>query len=248
MEILKRIWHDVRRGENIDLYLIVAVVFILGIVNIIGSVPSSWITSATLAALGVIAISALRSDHQMEGLSEKLSKQTGTVFSEEFPPTLKNDINQATELWLVGVSLSRTIKTYYSDIESKLQKGQSIRVLLVNPDGAAVGIAETRVYGRTNIERTKSEIQSVLMDLCDLRKIAPDKLEIRTIENSLTYGAVAVNPNSASGVLYLEHYPYKTVGGSKPKFILTAKDDAWYGFFKDELQILWNNGCVWKCE
>ena len=61
MKALQRIWADVRRGENIDLYLTVIVVFGLGILNIVGSASSVWTTSAILAALGILAISALRS-------------------------------------------------------------------------------------------------------------------------------------------------------------------------------------------
>lgn len=248
MRVLSRILHDIKRGENIDLYVTVAVALGLAALNLMGIAPETWIAPITLAILGLLAISTLGSRYRFEESLQKFTQSIDTFFLEEFPTSFKNDFEVASELWLVGVTLSRTVKTYYSDLERKLSKGDTVKVLLVSPEGAAAEMAETRVYGRSDVERTRREIRGILQDLCDLRQIAPDKLQIRTIQNPLGYGAVAVNPMLASGVLYLEHYPFKTIGGSLPKFILRAKDGRWYDFFRDEIGSLWDNGIEWKCD
>lgn len=246
MRLLQRIWDDVKKGENIDLYVTVVVALGLVLLNLVGFAPQNWIAPITLAVLGLLAISALGSRHRLEELSHRLT-QSSDIFLDEFPPGLKNDFEAGAEVWLVGVTLARTIKTYYTAIERKIRKGHTIRVLLVHPEGPAVEMAETRVYGRMDLNRTRGEIRNTLQDLCDLRAVAPDKLHIRTIENPLEYGAIAINPNSPSGILYIEHYPYKVPGGSRPKFVLQAKDGKWFEFFREEIRLLWENGIDWQC-
>lgn len=248
MKILQSVWNDVRRGENIETYLVILLVFAIGLANLVGwSIPSNWIASITLAALGILAIAAPKSERRMEGLAQKLAESTNTLFLEEFPAIINNDFAEATEVWMIGVTLTRTVRTYYSTIEKKLQKGQTIRVLLVHPEGAAVEMAETRVYGRSNVERIKAEIRGILGDLCDLCSTTSGKLEIRTVRNPLTFGAMVMNPDSESGILYLEHYPFKIEGGSKPKLVLRWQDGRWYKFYRDELRTLWDNSQDWDC-
>ncbi len=247
MKALRRIWNDIRRGENIDLYLTVTLAFAVGILGLLGTAPQAWVASITLAGLGVLAVAALRSEHRFEELSQRLEHMGETVFLDEFPATLKDDLLRADEAWLVGVSLTRTIKTYYPDIESKLRAGQRVRVLLVHPEGPAAEMADGRVYGRSNLERMRAEIRATLGDLSELRQFAAEKkMEIRVIQTPLTYGAIATNPDNPTGKLYLEHYSFKMPAGAKPKFVLQAGRDAWYTFFRDELHALWEHGEEWS--
>lgn len=247
MRLLQRIWDDVKKGENVDLYVTVVVALGLVLLNLVGLAPQNWIAPITLAVLGLLAISTLGSRYRLEELSRRLTQSSDTLFLDEFPARLKDDFEAGTEIWLVGVTLSRTIKTYYTAIERKLRKGHTIKVLLVHPEGPAVEMAETRIYGRMDLKRTCGDIRNTLQDLCDLRTIAPDHLQIRTIQNPLSYGVIAINPDSPLGVLYLEHYPYKVPGGSRPKIILQAKDGRWYEFFREEIHLLWENGMDWRC-
>ena len=45
------------------------------------------------------------------------------MFLEEFPEDLKSNLESASELWLVGVSLHRTINFNYATLERKLRQG-----------------------------------------------------------------------------------------------------------------------------
>jgi|YNPBryantNP2012_1023418.scaffolds.fasta_scaffold19505_1 hypothetical protein len=246
MRLLKRIWDDIKKGENIDLYVTVVVAFGLVLLDLIGFAPQNWLSSIILAVLGLIAISTLGNRYRLEELSHKLT-QSNELFLDEFPARLKDDFEAGTEVWLVGVTLARTVKTYYVAMERKIRKGHIIKVLLVHPEGPPIEMAETRIYGRMDVQRTIGDIRNTLQDLCDLRAIAPDRLQIRTIKNPLAYGAIAINPDSPLGVLYLEHYPYKVPGGSRPKLVLRATDGQWYEFFREEIRILWENGIDWQC-
>jgi hypothetical protein len=248
MGILKHIREDIRRGENIDLFVTVIVATGLVVLNLIGVAPQTWIAPLNLAILGLLAIAMLGNRYKVEEVLKNLNQESSSLFQEKFSSELESNFEKSKELWLVGITLGRTIKTYYSLLERKLARGDHVRVLLVDPNGVGCEMAEMRVYGRPNVERNRAEIRGNLGDFCDLAKVTPDKLEIRTINYPLGFGGFAIDPDTASGILYLEHYPFKTAGGSMPKFVLRARDGRWYDFFKEEMRTLWENGEVWDCE
>lgn len=246
MQFFKRLWQDIVRGENIDLYIAVIIALGLAVLNLLGIAPPSTLAPITLAVLGLLAISTLGSRHQVEKLLEKLSQTADSFFLEEHPQGYKEDVLASAELWFIGVSLDRTIRNNHSVLERKLQKGDSIKVLLVHPEGAASEIAASRMQFKTEADAVRQLIHSSLNYLSQLKQVAPSKLEIRTIQDPLTFGGVVINPNSASGVLYLAHHPHKNTGRSHPKFVLRARDGYWYDFFKLEIQTLWEAGVEWK--
>jgi hypothetical protein len=248
MNFFQRIWTDIRKGDNIDLYLTVLIALVLVILNIFGVALQGWLSSMTLAVLGLLAISMLGNRHRVEEVLKKLSQTPDSVFLDEFPSSLRNDIESSTSLLLAGVTLGRTTKTYYSLFERKLQRGENIRILLVNPDGGAIEMADSRAYWSIDTERLRVEIRGRLADLCHLKKIAPERIEIRTIQYPLSYGATLVNPDSSPSILYIEHYPYKVERESIPKYILRSQDGYWYNFFKAEILKLWETATEWECK
>lgn len=249
MKTFRRIWNEIRRGENIDVYLTIILAASLSIITITGiySPTIEQIVALLLGLLALFAISNLRNLHATEQLSEQLSNAATATFLKEFPSTLQDDFTSASELWLVGVSLARTIRENYSKIERKLQKGHTIRILLVHPDGPASEIAASRPYPKAEAEQTRRQIRESVSYLCKLKSVNPGKLEIRTIQNPLTHGIMATNPDTTAGILYIEEYPYQTTGSILPRFILRAKDAYWYDFYKSELYNLWNSGSDWNC-
>lgn len=245
-----KIWEDIRHGENIDQYATILFAFGLGILGLLGITPSGLIASLTLAILGLLAVSNLVNRYRVEELSQKLSQTSKGFFLEEFPADFKDNFQSAKEIWLIGVTLSRLLKNNYGRIEEKIRKGHIVKVLLVHPEGAPLEMAANRYYAEIsrNAETKGADINQSLRLLCGLRKIAPQKIEIRTIQSPLTFGAVCVNPDSASGVLYIEHFPYRTVADAQPKFVLRASDGSWYELFNKETHALWNSGKIWECE
>jgi len=248
MRVMRRIWGDIRSGENIDLYITVIVAIGLAILNIVGVAPQTYLAPITLAVLGLLAFTSLGNRYRIEELLQKQVRSTDTFYVEEYPSSYKNDFETAEELWLFGVSLRRTVQANYPKIEQKLRQGHIIKVLLVHPEGAGLEIAVSRNYARREVEPKSNEIRFNLQLLCDLRKSFPDKIEVRTIQYPLAYGVTAVNPDTASGTLYLEHYCFRTASDSLPRFMLRARDGRWYDFFKSEMRALWNAGIEWPCD
>lgn len=246
MHRLNRIWQDIRRGDNIDLYIAVIIAISLAVLNILGITPLSSLPPITLAVLGLLAISTLGNRHQVEKLMEQMNQPSGSLFLEDHPDSYKNDFLNSSEILLIGVTLDRLIRNKYSVIESKLRKGDRIRFLLVHPEGAACEIAVKRMYIKTKVDNVRELIRNSISSLNQLKRIAPNNLEIRTIQDPLTFGGVMMNTTSAKGILYIAHHPQRNVGRSQPKFVLHAKDGHWYEFFKLEVEAMWDAGTEWK--
>jgi hypothetical protein len=222
---------------------------ILAALNIAGVAPQTWIAPLNLAVLALLAIATLGNRHRLEGIAKQMVQSPESALLQNFPDDTYSNVVQSKELWLVGVTLSSTLEALYPLFESKLRKGDSIRVLVVNPDGAACAMTAMRNYARTDVERLRAEIRTTLKDLCALQEAALDRLEIRTIEYPLTFGVYAVDPEEVSGVLYLKHYPFKMpLGRARPGLVLRPRDEHWYDHFRSEIRLLWENAVPWQCQ
>lgn len=247
MQTLSRFWNDIRNFENLDLYLTVVVAVGLSLLNLLGTASDEFIQPLTLAVLGLLALTSLVNRHRIDDLHQALTGSPTDLFLEEFPEDLKSNLESASELWLVGVSLHRTINFNYAILERKLREGHKLRVLVVHPEGPGVEMAVSRNYARREVAVTSGRIRDNLQLLCDLRAIAPERMAIRTIQNPLSYGVVATNPDSATGSLYIEHYTFGVSPISMPRYVIRAQEGKWYDFFKQEVASMWEYGVDWEC-
>ena len=247
MKILQKIWDDIRQGENIDLYIVVLLSIVLTVIDLSGAASTqNWIEPVTVTILGLLAISMLGNRRRVDDLRESLSDKAGIKFLEKFPDTFQHDMVQATEVWMVGVTFSRTVKTYYTLLESKLKQGHHIRMLLVDPNSSAVESAARRIYVPTTTEQKTQQIKDSLTTLCTLPRENEGTLEIKVIDSPLTIGIRAFDPESANGRIYIEHFSYKQ-DDSKPYFVLNAHDGTWYRNYLGELYRLWEDAKEWDC-
>jgi hypothetical protein len=148
-------------------------------------------------------------------------------------------------MWIFGVHVNSILRHHRTAVEDKLRNGKTVRVLLVNPFSAACEMAAARNTGIPSTERERANIIANLNDLCELRKTAPDKLQIRVIDDPLMYGGCMLNPESFDGVIYIQRYSYQT--GTRPKLTYHPQS-KWFGFIKTELVHLWERGKEWQCD
>lgn len=247
MQMVRRFWHDLSNFENLDLYVTIVLAIGLSLLNLLGTAPDTYIQPLTLAVLGLLALTSLVNRHRIDDLHQAMIGSPIDLFVEEFPESMKSDLASALDLWLVGVSLHRTINFNYATLERKLQQGHRLRIMVVHPDGPGVEMAASRNYRRKEATVTSSRIRDNLQLLCDLQALAPDRVELRTIQNPLSYGVVAANPDTATGVLYIEHYTFGTSPVSMPRYVIRAQDGRWYDFFKQEILAMWDYGVTWQC-
>lgn len=248
MKILEVIWSDVRKGENIDLYATIVVAFGIVVLTLLEIAPPDLTGPLTLAVLGLLAISSIVNRHRIQALSG--SQTSELPFLEEFPPYLAQDIEGAAELFLIGVTLTQTLRTRSWKIEKLLQRGCAVNVLLVDPNGPYIDIVEYRyqeLHPGSLTHNLLKDVHQTLSVCCGLKSISPDKFNVRVIPYPLGHCAIAVNPNTSSGTIYIAHYSFGTSYLHIPKYILKPKDGKWYEYHKEEIQALWKAGTEWDC-
>ncbi len=121
MKVIRSIWNDVKKGENLDLYITVVIAFSIGILSLLGRANQALSMSIMLAALGILTASSLRDKHSNEeslSLLEKvdadLNKLSSTV-SERLqttrPPEAKllEKLAKSSENILAKVNVSHSI-------------------------------------------------------------------------------------------------------------------------------------------
>lgn len=249
VRFLKRVWEDIRQGESIDVYVSVVLAIVLAILSVIDIVPADWIASVTLAVLALLAVAILGNRYKLEGIRNHLSRGMGDVLLREFPADVQSRLEKASEVWLVGGTLNRTSKRYYATIETKLKRGETVRVLIGDPrEGTHSRSLQIAQYSCTkSAEEAKKEMGLTLGRLCRLQELAPDNLEIRVSSHYIRQGVFAFDPDKPNGCLYIEYYPFKQPQESLPKLVLHPEDGDWYVFFREQLRAVWDSGEPWQC-
>lgn len=163
------------------------------------------------------------------------------VFLQEFPrDSYRHHLVNATNVWLVGVSLRSVLRAHHGRLEQRLNHpDRKLRVLVARPHVSVIKTAVLRTSrdADAGVRRKCAEIEETLKEMRKLRGRAPGQVEIRTTDYPLAYGLHAMDPGEASGVLYLKLYPYRMDEEQKPKLVLRARNDR--GPFEQELQVLW---------
>jgi hypothetical protein len=206
MELLKRIISDIRKGENIDLYFFVVAALVLAILNGLGLASKNLVESVTLALLGLLASYCLGIRDKLNGINEKLSG-TRSLLYDEFPPNLKNAIiTDSKEVFIVGITLNRTMATFYSQLERKLKDGRQIKVLLVDPNGDATNLIPRRIYRPISDQRVREKILDSISLISNLKLLAPKQIEVRVIDYPISFGCFASDIESGNGLVCIEYY------------------------------------------
>lgn len=249
---LRRLGTDLRHGRNLELYATVSVALAIAVLGVLNVVSTTAITAATLAVLALLAYSALLTRHQVDEVHEALdrlaSSTTGEVPADRFlspdHPALGGQVATATDIGLMGVTLTRTVRDLLSTLEQRLRAGATVRVMLIDVESNAGAEATARSKTAQNADFYRNRLAPTI-DL--LRVVAqsaprPDALRLRLLPFVPTFGLCLIDPTQPHGRMYVEMYQHRT-HRENPSFTLTARRDArWYGLFAEQFETLWDAG------
>lgn len=242
MKRIESMLRDIQRGENVELYVTLIAAIVLSVLTVIGVTPAEWIAPLTLVVLAALAYSMLGNRYQIERAYEQITETTEGVLLQKWPgEELKRDVEKATNLLIIGISLQRTIRANYALLERKLKAGGMVRILLVEPDGAAIKMATDRVYSGPSLARTQADTQASLNILINLGTETSGGLEMRLLDYLLPFGGFVKDSNTARGVLYLKHFTFKMPSEDIPRIIMHPQDGYWYDFYSQQAEVFWSN-------
>jgi hypothetical protein len=249
---VRRIRADLGRGHNSDLYIAVTVAIVVAVLGIVGVVDERILAASTLAVLAVMATSALSSRHQLEDVATALAQlaasQVGNTPADRFlsatPPGRDLPVGTATEIGLVGVTLTRTIRDMLPVLDRRLRAGAKIRVLLIDVDSDANIEAVSRSKKADASDFYRNRVSSSIDLLRVLAEAArdDDDLQLRLLPFVPTFGMCLTDSSDAHGRIQVEMYQHRTLEGN-PSFDLRAgRDQRWYALFTEQFETMWASG------
>jgi hypothetical protein len=245
---------DLKQGRNLDLYVIVAVAVAMAILSVLNIVDAGVIGAATLAVLAVMASSALTSRHQVDGVKSALDRlvagEAGNVPAERFLsprlPALDGEAATATDIGLVGVALTRTVRDLLPVLDQRLRAGASIRVILIDVESAA----QTEAVARSKKAGSPDFYLHRLLATIDLLRVLASSarnesaLELRVLPFVPTFGMCLIDSTQSHGRIHVEVYQHRTLEAN-PSFSLRAdRDGRWYNLFASQFDTLWESARV----
>lgn len=238
----RNMWADFRNGENIEVYIAAVAAFAAGIVSFF--IEWSGITAILLVSVSVLLILGIKNWHAVQD-----SPLAGSIPAALGRPVelFKADMSGHRDVMLIGVSLVRTVRTHFRDLDHALKAGRKIECLLVNPDDAvSVNLTGRREIITGDPEGNRMEILNTLRELGNLGKLNPSKsLDIRVIDFPIGTGGIAFDHQTPNARYYVEFYPYKTPE-TQPTLVVDRNQPQWFDHYAEEFDNLWKSGKPWS--
>ncbi|WBB78557.1 hypothetical protein O7606_20355 [Micromonospora sp. WMMD882] len=144
------------------------------------------------------------------------------------------------EVWLWGTTLSMHIPYLDYYIGQALARDVRVKVLLINPGGAAMSMLAFRAGPAWGRQRLRERL-AINLGLLEQRREERDGLEIRLVDYLPPYTLYAYDPGLDDGSMELR---LGSVGGKhdlRPTFRLIRKRDAeWFDYFYEQFTSVWN--------
>jgi hypothetical protein len=255
VRVLARIWADLTTGKSIDLYITCVLALAIGVLGVLNVVDTATVAAVTLATLALVAIGAAGNRRQMAALETATAELTrqlredarGTSADQFLVPSaqgLEIDLGAASDIRLVGVTLSRTIRTHLHTLERRMERGAVIKIALVEPASEAVQEAARRSTVADSPEIFENRLRPTI-DL--LRHLAAnpasaDRLEIRYLRFVPAIGLTVVDADEEHGRIQVDIYAHRSAGPEPVIRLTRARDPRWYAHFLQEFERVWTNG------
>jgi hypothetical protein len=243
---MNSIWSEIKRGENIDLYVTVLVSFGLILLNLLNISTEKYSASITIAILGLLAMSSLITRNRIEQISNRVASSRDSFLKgrSQLSPLSERGKDRS-EIIIAGVSLF-SIVAEIDYFEQKLRAGCKLRFLLLSPNSEAIQAWNSLNKTQNVQDEIKSNLK-ILEALLELQDTSTGCCEIRISNIFLPFGLAAFDPDSSSGVMNVEMYAYKRYLGERPHFTISkAKDSKWFDYFKNQYEQLWADSTKWE--
>lgn len=254
-DFFKTVWSDIKKRRNLELYIILAVAMVILVADIFGLETSSALFEIVLAALAVLIYGLIESRHtnerveqQLETIGHSIREQqdkeiTATEFFLTETPLSNDTFSSANTIFLLGYSLSRTIREHHFVLGQRLVAGAHIRVIILDPENdsllqmaALESVATTAELWRNNLQVTRASVNSLAQ-----HPNKSGKIEIGYLPYSPSFGMVMIEPYEPQGFSFVDIYHHKTTAPNATFKLSASKDAFWYNFFREQFEILWQS-------
>lgn len=192
-------------------------------------------------------------------LESRFTDRPSAIAFFQKPPSLDHYVQNANQIDLCGVTLTSTVNKQFGNLRERLQAGAKIRILVVDPDSAALKMSAERStspddtdYYRVRLDATLREIAYLFKRLKEFKAIQGNSpkagnLYVRLLSYAPSFGIISFDAHQDNGIVFIEVYPHKFGHKSPPTFDLMSKRDGnWYRHFVDQFDEMWNAAKPWE--
>lgn len=256
---IKTVAQELKRGENLDLYLIIFLALVIAVLGVLGVANFAIVSATILATLGLLAGSLLQNRRTVIDAKDATTKLStdlddlkhnlqpisnpSYVLLEREYPDLSAAFRSAKKISILGASLHSTTTQYYADFEEALKHGALLRVLVCEPSPNVLSMQCFRTYMIKDPDMLGKSVHAHLSLLRKLKQNAPkpDSCESRTIPLVIPYGLIILETPEGTSTIYTKLMPFRTRFGKYPAFQVNNHDNKeWFQFFYEQFEKLWN--------
>ncbi|WP_306207327.1 hypothetical protein [Actinoplanes sp. RD1] len=239
--------------RRLDLVLTIAMALVVGVLGAFDVVDTTVTGGATLATLGLLAVSSLHGrstlatlDRSVAELGRTLSARSGA--DQLLGPSTSGidlDLGAADDIRILGVTLARTVRNHYAILCRRLEEGATVRIALIASAPSTIAEAARRSTMADSPEVFEHRLRPTMDLLDDLAVRAasgPGRLEVRLLDFVPAFGLVALDPEQPRGQVHIDVYSHRS-GIPEPTLPLHADRDArWFRHFITEFDQVWACG------
>jgi len=243
MQLLRNIWQDIRRGENIDLYLTIIAAAVVSIFGLFDIVNINLIMSLILAILALLAFTSLQSRHQIENALAS-QKNAKFIFSERSPIPIER-LRRARTIDHNGITLVGTSNTLLGVFSHCIEKGGQVRLITVDANDIAMEVAAQRFVKHQDVERLRREAQHALDNFASVLERYPKAFKIKTLKAMPPFSLWILDAGTSFAEIWLGLYPFR----DQPEpwiQIFPHTDREMFEFLIRQFELMWSAGEEWR--
>jgi hypothetical protein len=238
-------WTDWLRLRRIVPLATITVALALGIADLTGYVPLKNRDGLIVAMLALLALDALvERVSVVDAIERRLANlETPTILRDRSTLTQMTTMAVgAKEIAACGITLATLVPTHHDFWREKLQRGVSLRFMMVDPDKAA-----WQTWCENQRTPSPGDLTFALNSLVSLMTESyPGKIEVRLSPEILPVSISGVDFGSENGRMNVELVFTRTDLPRRPHVHLTKMaSPEWFGFFANIYEDLWSRSRVW---
>ncbi len=222
-------WMDIRSGETIDLWLLVAASLIFTVLGATGIASILVLSSVVLALLALLAVSQIRGRQEVRGLVASWQRSRTSIFEADFPDAYYAARSRSAQSYsFAGMTMQRTFTTMRPDLIRILDNNGTVRILLPDPNNQALMemVAESRRYGETASDMS-NQIRQSIDTAKSLRGTTGRGPKVKLTSILPRVGLNLIDAGLPDALLMVQLYQVRPKREPGPIFVLTPSDREW---------------------
>jgi hypothetical protein len=243
-------------SHDIDLYVTVIIAFVVGLLGVLDVVSVGVLVSATLASMALASVGSFVGRRQVAALAASTAELSTLVRVRELDtPSADRLLSRSTsgldieffaasDIRLMGVTLSRTMRNHLLALEGRLQSGALVRIAVIEPGSAAVLEAARRSAVPDSPEIFENRLRSTI-DLTRRLAMTPGitgRIEVRVLPFVPAFGLILVDPDGDGGRVVVDIYSHRSAVAEPTFGLRPHHDPRWYRHFLQEFDRVWASG------